>query len=188
MLLGHEWISYSKKRKGLRVSHQPKGEQRSTYFLQLPYRFSLPLISLSAGLHWLISQSIFLICIEFYDEFDNHIDMSAGDPAWFWNRVRGTKDVKTLGYSPVAIIAVLVVGVLMIILVAGAAYIPYHQTMPLAGSSSMAISAACHALDEDEPARKRLMWGVVDARVDGFQHCSFSSKPVISPVSGEVYL
>lgn len=42
-------------RKGLRVT-QPHGYQRSSYFLQLPYRWSLPLIVISGTLHWLLSR------------------------------------------------------------------------------------------------------------------------------------
>ncbi|KAF2175728.1 hypothetical protein K469DRAFT_743214 [Zopfia rhizophila CBS 207.26] len=67
MLLGYEWSQYAHRRKGLRVSRAPSGEQRSTYFLQLPYRFALPLMVLSGVLHWLVSQSIFLVSIDLYD-------------------------------------------------------------------------------------------------------------------------
>jgi hypothetical protein len=51
MLMGYEWISYSHKRKGLRVTHKPSGAQRFTYFLQLPYRFGIPLMILSVTLY-----------------------------------------------------------------------------------------------------------------------------------------
>jgi hypothetical protein len=66
MLLGYEWVSYAHKRKSLRVSRPAEGAQRSTYFLQLPYRFALPLMVLSGLLHWLVSQSIFLVAIDVY--------------------------------------------------------------------------------------------------------------------------
>lgn len=59
MHLAHEYSGYAKQRKPLRVS-TPRGLQRSTYYLQLPYVYSVPLIVLSSALHWLISQSIFL--------------------------------------------------------------------------------------------------------------------------------
>ncbi|KIK55865.1 hypothetical protein GYMLUDRAFT_133530, partial [Collybiopsis luxurians FD-317 M1] len=60
LFLALEWSSYSNSRKPLRVSN-PCGEQRSTYFLQIPYRYALPLMAYSTVLHWLISQSIFLV-------------------------------------------------------------------------------------------------------------------------------
>ncbi len=47
-------------KKPVRVS-SPRGMQRSSYFLSLPWKYSAPLMSLSILLHWLISQSIFLV-------------------------------------------------------------------------------------------------------------------------------
>ncbi|KAF2821148.1 hypothetical protein CC86DRAFT_359821, partial [Ophiobolus disseminans] len=66
MLLGHEWATYARQHKGLRLSGSPRGAQRSTYFLSLPYRFAVPLMTLSGVLHWMVSQSIFFVAIEFY--------------------------------------------------------------------------------------------------------------------------
>jgi len=64
MLLGKEWASYAFVRKGLRISSEPRGSQRSTYFLSLPYRFAIPLMAASGLLHWMVSQSIFFAAIE----------------------------------------------------------------------------------------------------------------------------
>lgn len=50
-------------RKGLRVT-APRGEQRSSYFLQLPYRWAVPLMIVSGALHWLMSQTIFPVRLE----------------------------------------------------------------------------------------------------------------------------
>jgi len=36
MVSGHEWLQYAKNRRPLRVS-SPEGQQKSTYYLQLPY-------------------------------------------------------------------------------------------------------------------------------------------------------
>ncbi|KAK1143248.1 hypothetical protein N8T08_006948 [Aspergillus melleus] len=54
MLVAAEWDRYARHRRPLRVSW-PRGQQRSTYYFSLPYRYSLPLLALSATLHWLIS-------------------------------------------------------------------------------------------------------------------------------------
>ena len=59
MALAAEWSDFGKERKGLRVSTPPRGSQRNTYSLQLPYRFAVPLIVVSGILHLLASQSIF---------------------------------------------------------------------------------------------------------------------------------
>ena len=64
MMFGYEWATYSYHRKGLRISGVRQGEQRSTYFLSLPYRFAIPLMFLSGILHWLTSQSLFSIALE----------------------------------------------------------------------------------------------------------------------------
>lgn len=54
---------YSRSFKPLRVSF-PKGMQIATWRLQLPYKFSIPLLLISIILHWLISNSIFLLIVE----------------------------------------------------------------------------------------------------------------------------
>ncbi|KAF2834550.1 hypothetical protein M501DRAFT_1000189 [Patellaria atrata CBS 101060] len=58
MLATLELHDFVKHRKGLRVSTVPKKEQRGTYFLQVPYRYGIPLMIISILLHWLVSQSI----------------------------------------------------------------------------------------------------------------------------------
>ncbi|KNG46280.1 hypothetical protein TW65_86917 [Stemphylium lycopersici] len=105
MLMGYEWVSYAHKRKGLHVSRKPKGAQRCTYFLQLPYRFSIPLLMLSATLHWLVSQSLFLMSIDFYDASGRPGDGRGEDSEFF--------GYQTVAYSPLAIISLMVLGGIM---------------------------------------------------------------------------
>ncbi|RYN73777.1 hypothetical protein AA0120_g12565 [Alternaria tenuissima] len=66
MLAAREWSSFAKTRKGLRVHTHPRGAQRATYFLQLPWRYSAPMILAGALLHWLASQSIFVVSVEWW--------------------------------------------------------------------------------------------------------------------------
>jgi hypothetical protein len=180
-LLSYEWITYAHKKKGLRVSWDPIGAQRTEYFLQLPYRFGLPLMLLSGTLHWLVSQSIFLVSIDFYDVY--------GRPNMDYD---GWAGMKTCGFSPIAIISVIVLGSLMVIAIVAFGYIPYKQGMTLAGSCSMAISAACHLdkrQDSDGAAAAvdKLQWGVVGETSEGVGHCSFSTGSVSAPIVGETY-
>jgi hypothetical protein len=184
MLMGHEWISYTHKRKGLRVSRKPTGMQRSTYFLQLPYRFGIPLSVLSVILHWLVSQSVFLVIINEYtsegrpknSEYDFSVDRSG-----------------RLGFSPMPMVAVLIVGGVMACSVIGFGFIPYKRGMPLAGSCSMAISAACHPKKTDESGsesrdwEQKLQWGVVETNAEGVGHCAFSTQHVEPLVQGRFY-
>lgn len=58
-----EWDSYSLAYRTLRVT-SPKGQQRSTYRLQLPYRYSIPLIVISILLHWLVSNALYVFILE----------------------------------------------------------------------------------------------------------------------------
>jgi hypothetical protein len=47
-------------RKTLRVS-APVGIQRSSYFVSMPLRYGIPLIATMSLLHWLVSQSLFVV-------------------------------------------------------------------------------------------------------------------------------
>jgi hypothetical protein len=179
-LLSYEWTTYAHKRKGLRVSRDPIGAQRTEYFLQLPYRFSIPLMLLSGILHWLVSQAIFLISVDFYDSSGNSSSTGFAD------------NLKTCGYSPIAIISVIILGSLMVIAIVAFGFVPYKQGITLAGSCSMALSAACHLdkrIEECGPAAaaEKLQWGVVGVSEDGVGHCSFSTREVGLPVKGEFY-
>ena len=192
MLLGHEWSSYAYKRKGLRVSSQSQGAQRSKYFLQLPYRFGAPLLVLSGVMHWLISQSIFVVAVDYY----NAVGYPGGDDERFFPNAT---TFKTCGYSPIAIISVIIVGVFMVLAIIAVGFVPYKRGMPLAGSCSLAVSAACHPAEwegklhgdgteqQNVAATGQLKWGVVSTGQDGIGHCSFSEGAVKAPEIGKKY-
>lgn len=63
VLAEFEWASFSVRYKPLRVSEK-RGQQRSSYRLQLPYRWSIPLIAISIILHWLYSNAIYVSIYE----------------------------------------------------------------------------------------------------------------------------
>lgn len=179
MLTGYEWVSYAHKRKGLRVSRRPTGSQRSTYFLQLPYRFSIPLGLLSVALHWVVSQSIFVVAVDLYDPYAriHPADMNQ----------------RRCGYSPIAILTALIMAVCMLLAAVGFGYLPYRRGMPLAGSYSRAISAACHPSKTDDSCsdvpcwEQKLRWGVCETGEDGVGLCAFSSEDVEPLVKGQLY-
>ncbi|GME32344.1 hypothetical protein GTA08_BOTSDO13707 [Neofusicoccum parvum] len=52
-----EWSLFAHQRKTLRTS-LPRGAQRSTYWLSLPLKLSIPLMAVSAALHYFTSQSL----------------------------------------------------------------------------------------------------------------------------------
>ncbi|KAL5338375.1 hypothetical protein BJX70DRAFT_366905 [Aspergillus crustosus] len=152
MLGAVEYDNYARDRKPLRVSW-PRGEQRSTYYLSLPYRYSLPLLAVSAVLHWLVSQSLFFVEII---PFDQDGVREAGD------------EVVTCGYSPVAIIFAIVVAVCLLLASMLLGLRRFRSNMPLAAQCSAAISAACHpgtapvhGDDHIDHAVKAVQWGEI---------------------------
>ncbi len=62
MLAGREWNRIGIQPRTLCVS-TPRFHQRSTYWLSLPRRFSMPLVAFSSRLHWLGFRSLSLVRI-----------------------------------------------------------------------------------------------------------------------------
>ena len=144
MIMGKEWINYSDDRKPLRVT-LPQDYQRSTYRLQLPYKYGAPLLLLSALLHWLASQSLFLVKIIIRDPNG-------------WENSEYSQI--TMGYSPIAITAFIAVSALAFLIAIMIGFRRYRPGIPIMGCSSLAISAQCHRPQEDSAAAiKPVMWG-----------------------------
>ncbi|KAI9876003.1 MAG: hypothetical protein M1830_007578 [Pleopsidium flavum] len=172
MLLAHEWSQFAQVRKALRVT-SPTGRQRSTYFLQLPYKYAIPLVISSGLMHWLVSQSIFLAHVTVLT------NRGVEDPA---------ADMTTCGYSCIAIIFVIIVGSLMVLAVIATGFRRLDPGIPLASSCSIAISAACHPPQDDvNAAILPVMWGAVEEKNEDVGHCTFTSMEVTPPVKGRLY-
>ncbi|KAF2142331.1 uncharacterized protein K452DRAFT_308025 [Aplosporella prunicola CBS 121167] len=182
MSASREWANFAHVRKGLRVT-RPRGHQRSTYYLQLPYVLSIPLLVLSVSMHYLVSQSLFLVNITIYDEFGDKSDYG----------------LHTLGFSAIAIFFVIVVSALALLVVVCLGFISNKPGIPPAGFCSAAIAAACHpppGEDNVDAALKPVQWGDVmaDEEVlldDGTKglvgHCSFSAGEVRFPTERKLY-
>ncbi|KAF1982525.1 hypothetical protein K402DRAFT_340141 [Aulographum hederae CBS 113979] len=173
MTLAQEWSQFAIHRKGLRVSANRTGVQRSSHFLSLPYRYSLPMMAASAVLHWLISQSLFLVVVQAYQSD-------------FYRREN--YDIVTCGYSPIAIIFSISLAGLMLVVLIALGYFRLKSAMPVAGSCSVMIAAACHPAGWEgaDIAGKKLMWGVIDVE-DGVRRCGFSGGEVGTPEVGKTY-
>ncbi|EJT68583.1 hypothetical protein GGTG_13843 [Gaeumannomyces tritici R3-111a-1] len=179
-----EWDRFAQTTKGIRVSTHRAGAQRAAYFLQLPFRYAVPLIVGTGVLHWLVSQTIFLVFVEFVT---NH-------------EVKPKKTQISCAWSPFGVVLITLVGTLMLMALVWVASRRLRSPMPIAGSCSVAISAACHPLAYEEGAwEKPLCWGMqrgnsqdetIEVQVigggDGINsqreqvlgHCSFSSREV----------
>ena len=100
--------------------------------------------------------------------------------------------MSAVGYSCIAIIFVLTLGVLALVAAAGMGYKQFAAEITTVGSCSAAISAACHASGA-HPERiigKKIRWGDVGIEPYlGIRHLTFSSEEgVRKPVFGETYL
>ena len=194
MLANREWAQYALKRASLRVT-LPTATQRSTYFLQLPYTFSVPLLIASTLLHWFVSQSIFLARIAVY----RGDELVAVDRIQQYNNFDTSYKgiVTAVGYSDSALLTSIGWGtalVVFILLVAGIC--TYPKGLPAGGTNSAVISAACHVRYGNEARGKMdmdvagepLMWGVtVPGSREVVGHCSFSSGEVERPKVGFLY-
>ena len=160
MLVADEWRDFARQRKTIRVT-SPAGKQRSSYFLQLPYAYAVPLMVFSGLMHWLVSQSLFLANVTVLDP-DGIQDKEAS--------------IVTCGYSIIAIMFTVIIGGLMVVAVVAIGFRRFEPRMPLTSNRNMAISAAYHAPPEDvDAAILPLMWGVVKQVTKGVSHCSFTS-------------
>ena len=178
MLLAYEYSKFASDRKALRVS-SPRGQQRSTFWLQLPYRYILPIMTAMVLLHWLISRSIFLVQLKVFD--------ISGKEAL-------GRGVNACGFSPLALmLALLLSGSMVVVLAAFRRFRRLDSGMPVASSCSIAMSAAAQpsGWEDVDMDLLPLQYGVIlDNRVrdkHGRKHVGFSSNEVGSLASSVTY-
>lgn len=178
MILSNHWGMFITKHQRLRVS-TPEGEQKSSYFLSLPYRYSIPLLLCSTLIHWLLSQSIFIIQTR---GFSYTGEESTGGFA----RV-SSYDASVVGYSAIGLVlCIFVIGLFMATLILiGLRHLPTYTEdaetedaamrkleiirMPLVSTCSAAISAACQRRTADEDLHLgSLQWGKIGPGQWGF--------------------
>lgn len=173
MVSADEWSRFTLHRKALRTTN-PRGEQRSTYWLSLPWTYALPLAIASSVLHWLISQSLFVARTEILDTYGNPESISYME----------------VGYSPLAILTALLFGCGMIVAMILNGFRKLKGGI-LVGNNSLAISAACHRSVNDVGAElKKVQWGALHHELDDGTpgHCCFSSEEVEPPRVGVLYI
>ncbi|KAK5070697.1 hypothetical protein LTR70_010474 [Exophiala xenobiotica] len=192
-----EWASFAQKCKALRVTW-PRGKQRSTYYLSLPYYYGVPLTLCLGLLHFLISQSIFLARVQWY-----HAD----------GTINADKYLSDAGFSPLGILVTVLVATVLLTITVIHSFARLSNRMPVHGNLSAVISAMCHcstSRDSDEhgatmehPAKsmaeRDVMWGVTKpvqealsfqnqiGEDDDIGHCAFTTEHVGPPVVGMRY-
>ncbi|KAI2625580.1 hypothetical protein GGR54DRAFT_629151 [Hypoxylon sp. NC1633] len=135
--MAREWSLFSQGYQSLRVT-DPKGDQYSTYRLQLPYKYSVPLIGLSILLHWLLSNTIYLfVSTGGYFGTDYFHQPTQPDTSLPLNTA------VAVGYSGYSLLALLVVSCVLVLIPIALSLkkLPSHNII---GSNSLALSAACH--------------------------------------------
>ncbi|KAH7079730.1 hypothetical protein FB567DRAFT_533217 [Paraphoma chrysanthemicola] len=218
MLAGREWSQYAIKRASLRVTSPVEG-QRSTHFLQLPYSWSIPLLAGSILLHWFVSQSLFLARVAFYKDgepfmTDFYKNNTRNDTRWVPD-VNGSHSLSEfdthselsfmhlsgntftgIGYSDIALVASfsIVLGLTIVCRVI-AGFRTFPRGLPIGGTNSAVISAACHVRYTNEGdkanediAEQSLQWGVtIRGGSDRIGHLCFSDGEVRRPEYNHFY-
>jgi len=168
MILAADYNNFAIHRRPLRVSF-PRGEQRSTWYLTIPYQYAIPILTTFTLIHWSVSEGLFYVQVLPYTIYGKPIPSAE----------LVTCAVSTL---PLELGLFLMIGVFIVIGFLGSRRLKASK-MPIAREWSVAISAACHPprLDLDA-AFKPVRWGVVEDDTNAlYPHCSFSSKEVKEP-------
>jgi hypothetical protein len=170
--VAREWCEFSSEKKALRVSQNPMGSQTSRRFLSLPSMHSGCLMIGSALLHWLLAESFFLIHGEVFDIYGNP------DPS---------DSIDVIGYSLVGLLMLFIVFTIVNFITFMLGFFKrFPAAMPVVGTCSAGISAACHPIGEEDISDKVVTWGEVGGK-DYEGHCSFTSKDVGMPVVNHIY-
>jgi hypothetical protein len=187
MLSEYEWNRYASVRKGLRVSFEPQGKQRSSHFLQVPYRWGIPFMAFFGIFHWLLSESVFAVAIMNYGyRSGNYKD---ADPNSIQRINIAERDYLTVGFSPLAIMIVTFATVVFVLGFIAVGFLALNPATPLLGNCSAVIAAACHPEKTDGVVVEEeiLQWGVTSEIKGEVGHCSFSAQTVQPLVEGKAY-
>lgn len=121
-----------------------------------------------------MSQSLFLALVDVVDS-NGELDDS--------------NSISTVGYSCIPIFFAIIVGVVAVTAGVLNGFRRYNASIPLVGSCSAAISAACHRPSDDSSASQLpLKWGCINTDSgNNIGHCSLSSFEVTAPEDGLFY-
>jgi hypothetical protein len=175
-----DWTRLASRRQAIRVSDpEPASDQISTYWLSLPYWYSIPLLLSSVSWGWLISNTLFIVRYTVY--YDISIDDVPDAPNY------------TMGFSAIALICSIVFGLVMFGVSVAFGLRKCTSGMPLGPSNSLVIAAACHPPERDRyAARSMVKWGVIPTTdstggINSPHHCTITSRRVEDPIEGRWY-
>ncbi|KAF2728297.1 hypothetical protein EJ04DRAFT_504275 [Polyplosphaeria fusca] len=178
MIQLRDWARLASHRQAIRVSSpEPYSDQVSTYWLSLPYLYSIPLLLTRISLGWLVSQSLFIVRYVIYE------DLSIDDAS----------DVSyTMGFSAIALIYSFIFGLVIFGVSVAIGFCKCTVGMPLGPQNSLVIAAACHPPETDRYAAKKMVkWGAIptgDTEEASLpHHCTITSRRVENPLEGRWY-
>ncbi|KAK5690752.1 hypothetical protein LTR97_011913 [Elasticomyces elasticus] len=197
LMVAREWSQYTRDRKALRMS-SPRGLQRGTFTLSLLFRYVIPLMVTSCVMHWLVSQSVFVVATRGFSYNGTNTTMPYV--------AKPELDAALAGFSFKEALLLLIVGSLGVVCVIGLGFFRSFGRdtddingtespagarksnterevsrvyMPMVCSCSAAISAACHPAAGDIDAQwLPLIWGYLKAND---QWCFSTSRNVSYP-------
>ncbi|KAI0376668.1 hypothetical protein F5Y04DRAFT_273630 [Hypomontagnella monticulosa] len=190
--MAREWALFSEEFRPLRVT-DPQGEQYATYRLQLPYKYSLPLIVVSVYLHWLLSNALYLLISTGAEDY--YKDLTTGlrnggeaeDPS-----LPPGANIR-LGFSEYALLAMLISSCVLITI---PILLSLKQVTPNAlnvGCNSFSISAACHvsrlshaASSSDDPSPCPYYLPPLPFDLEGRPHSAPADEAPVETNSGDI--
>ena len=161
MFNAKDWSNFAFGDQHLMVS-TPAGKQRGTWVLGIPKYYGMALLVLQTLLHWLISESIFVVQVTVFSPNGT---------------IKPTDDLSNCGYSPIAIIFTVVAALVMMLSAIGFGFLKSPEGgPPIVSTCSAAISAACHLGPTHEATTyEEIRWGVTGPVWNGVGHCSVVS-------------
>ncbi|KAI0896657.1 hypothetical protein F4806DRAFT_508490 [Annulohypoxylon nitens] len=138
--MARECSVYSEGHHPLRVT-ESKGDQYSTYRLQLPYKYSIPLMIISIFLHWLLSNTIYLF-VSTGGYFGTDSFFTDGQQV---DSSLPTNTAIAVGYSGYSLLGLMIISCVLIVVPFFLSWKRLPSNMVNIGSNSLALSAACHA-------------------------------------------
>ncbi|KAL2887514.1 hypothetical protein HOO65_050635 [Ceratocystis lukuohia] len=189
--VSHEMSQYasSNRPKYLRLSSGVlRGNQTSSLYITIPFKWSWAIITIFIGLSFVVSQSIFMISIKYLPS-----------PLTSDQTLHETPGIGMSGIGMVLFIAIL--GLLLFLIVglgmrradpfpmSKASTFSGNPMVLRGGTCSAVISSRCHTLGRSDISSEALVWGVVQegdgAGIPG--HAAFSYKEVGALQAGRAY-
>ena len=166
-LAAAEFVAFLRHKDSLRVSAPKNLLHHSSHFLSLPWDYAVPQLVMFTLLHWLVSQSVFLV---------QTTGFGAGPNA---PRLPGA-DASRIGWSPSGIVGTTMCGVVLVVglvLNSFRRFSGVPRDVPRMATESSALAACCQRLpDDDDAFLYPVTLGIVSEGGRGMDRLTFTSS------------